>query len=62
MVMIFGKNSRRKRCEDMFKSIPEGKRLVGKPGNRWLGDVENDLKEVGVSGWTKYLRTETSGN
>jgi len=46
----------------VFKNIPEGKLLVRKPGNRWLGDAENDLKEVGVSGWTKYLRIETSGN
>jgi len=46
----------------VFKYIPEGKRLVGKPGKRWLGDVENDLKKVGVSGWTKYLRMETPGN
>jgi len=46
----------------VFKNIPEEKRLFGKPGKRWLGDVENDLKEVGVSGWTKYLCIETPGN
>jgi hypothetical protein len=46
----------------LFKNIPEGKQLFGKPGNRWLGDVENDLKEARVSGWTKYLRIETFGN
>jgi len=46
----------------VFKNIPEGKRLFGKPGKRWLGDVENDRKKVVVSGWTKYLRIQTSGN
>jgi len=34
----------------VFKNIPEGKRSVGKPAKRWLGDVEYDLKEVGLSG------------
>jgi hypothetical protein len=62
MVMTFGKNSEERSVKIVFKNIPEGKRLNGKPGNRWLGDDENDLKEVGVSGWTKYLRKETSGN
>jgi hypothetical protein len=34
----------------VFKNIPEGKRSVRKPRKRWLGDVENDLKKMGVRG------------
>jgi hypothetical protein len=32
------------------KNIPEGKRSVGEPRKRWLNDVENDMKEIGVRG------------
>jgi uncharacterized protein VirK/YbjX len=34
----------------VFKNIPERKRSVGKRRKRWLDDVENDLKKMGVSG------------
>jgi hypothetical protein len=34
----------------VFKDIPEGKRSFGKARKRWLEDVENDLKKVGVRG------------
>ena len=37
-------------------------RSFGKPGRRWLGYVENDLNEMCVRGWAKYLLVETSGN
>ena len=36
--------------KEVFKNIPEGKRSVGKRRRRWLDDVENDLKKMGVSG------------
>jgi hypothetical protein len=32
----------------VFKNTPEGKRSVEKPRKRWLDDVENDLKKLGV--------------
>ena len=40
----------------VFNNISEGKRSVGKPRNRWLYDVENDLKKMGVGGWRKGAR------
>jgi len=32
----------------LFKNIREGIRSLGKPRKRWLDDVENDLKKLGV--------------
>ena len=40
----------------VFKNIPEGIRSVGKPRKRWLYDVENDLKKMGVRGCRKIAR------
>jgi hypothetical protein len=39
----------------VFKNILEGKRSFGKPRQRWLDDVENDLKKMGVRGWRKIV-------
>jgi hypothetical protein len=36
--------------------IPEGKRFVGRPRQKYLDDVENVLKEIGVRGWRKIAR------
>jgi hypothetical protein len=40
----------------VFKNIPERKRSVGKPRKRWLDDIENDLKQMGVIGWREIVR------
>jgi hypothetical protein len=32
----------------MFKNIPEERMSFGKPRKRWLDDVENNLKKMGV--------------
>lgn len=35
------------------RPIPEGRSSGGKSRKRCLGDVENDLKKMGVRGWRK---------
>jgi hypothetical protein len=40
----------------VFKNTQEGKRSVGRPRKRYLGDVENDLKEMSVRGWRKIAK------
>jgi hypothetical protein len=36
------------RIMKMFKNTQDGKRSVGKPRKRWLDDVKNDMKKIGV--------------
>ena len=40
----------------MFKNTSEGERSVGKPRWRWVDDVDNDVKKVGVRGWKKIAK------
>jgi hypothetical protein len=47
--------SEERTAKKVFKNIPEGKRFVGKPRNRCLYDVENDLKKINIGGWTKII-------
>ena len=42
-----------KRAVELFKNISEGKRSVEEPRKRWLNDVKNDVKKIGVRGWRK---------
>jgi hypothetical protein len=45
-----------------FANIPEGKRTVGKPRKSWLADDENNVKEVGVRGWSKIATDRDTWN
>jgi len=48
--------SEERTAKKVFKNIPAGKRPVGKPRKRWLDDVENDLKKMGVRGRRNMAR------
>ena len=37
------------------------RRKRGRPKVRWLDDVQEDLQEMGIEGWRRKLRIETSG-
>jgi hypothetical protein len=50
----------KKNCEESVSVYPRRNKSVGKPRHRWLGDVENDLKKMGVRGWRKTLGIQMS--
>jgi len=37
----------------IFESKPRGRRRKGRPGLRWVEDVEKDLRETKVKGWRR---------
>jgi hypothetical protein len=45
-----------RKLKKVFKNTLEGKRSVGNRRKRWLDDVENDLKKIGVRGWRKTTK------
>jgi hypothetical protein len=40
---------------------PEGKRPLGRPRRRWVGNIRIDLQEVGIWTGLGWLRIETGG-
>jgi hypothetical protein len=38
-------------AKKVFVSSPEGRRDIGRPKLRWLDDVEDDIKAVGIRRW-----------
>jgi len=51
-----------KTAKRVFMNIQEGKGSIGKPRKKWLHDVENDLKAVGLRGWRKIARDRNAWN
>ena len=47
------------RCVKIFEGKLEGRRGRGRPRLRWIDDVEDDLRKLGVKQWrTKALERE----
>jgi hypothetical protein len=38
-------------AKKVFVSKPEGRRDIGRPKLRWLDDVEDDIKALGIRQW-----------
>ena len=38
---------------------PMGSRIRGRPGKRWIEDVEEDIQTMGIRGWRKLSKERT---
>jgi hypothetical protein len=38
------------------------RRKMGRPKVRWLDDVQENLREMGIEGWRRKLRIRSSGD
>jgi hypothetical protein len=50
------KNGILRSVKKIFKGKPEGRRGTGRHRKRYLDDVEDDLKQLGVRGWRRKVR------
>jgi hypothetical protein len=37
----------------LIHSKPEGRRRTGRPRKRWVEDVKEDMRKIGVRGWRR---------
>jgi hypothetical protein len=38
---------------------PTGRRIRGRPRNRWVEDIEGDIQALGIRGWRKLSKGRT---
>ncbi|XP_039299202.1 uncharacterized protein LOC120355027 [Nilaparvata lugens] len=43
-------------AKKVHRMNPGGRRLKGRPRMRWIDDIENDLKEMGIRGWRRKVQ------
>jgi hypothetical protein len=56
-------NGENRNAYRIFVGKPEGKRPLGRPIRRWVGNIKMNLREIGWDGmdWTDLAQNRTSG-